>query len=93
MLTGEQVMTLYRVRWQVETLFRNSKQLAGLAMCQCRVPQAMVRHVTLVFVTCFVLDLLRTDPSQTTDGIRHQLQLEVVTQGFAPPTPLRARTM
>mgnify|MGYP000113341425 CR=1 FL=1 len=82
-----------RSRWNIETLFRNSKQLAGLAMCQCRVPQAMVRHVTLVFVTCFVLDLLRTDPSQTTDGIRQQLQLEVVTHGFAPPQPLRARTM
>jgi len=82
-----------RSRWDIETLFRNSKQLAGRAMCQCRVPQAMVRHITLVFVTCFVLDLLRTDPSQTTDGIKQQLQLEVVTQGYAPPTPLRARTM
>lgn len=77
-----------RSRWSIETLFRNSKQLAGLAMCQCRVPQAMVRHVTLVFVW----DLLRTDPSQTTDDIRQQLQLEVITQGYAPPTPLRART-
>jgi len=82
-----------RSRWDIETLFRNGKQLAGLAACQCRVPQAMVRHVTLVFFTCFVLDLLRSDPSQTTDGIKQQLQLEVVSQGQLPPTPLRARTM
>lgn len=82
-----------RSRWDIETFFRNGKQLAGLAVCQCRVPQAMVRHVTLVFFTCFVLDLLRSDPSQTTDGIKQQLQLEVVTQGHLPPTPLWARTM
>jgi hypothetical protein len=80
-------------RWDIETLFRNSKQLAGLASCQCRAPQAVVRHVTLVFFTCFVLDLLKTDPSQTTDGSKQQLQLQVITQGLQPPVPLQARTM
>ena len=80
-------------RWNIETFFRNGKQLAGLAACQCRCPQAMVRHITLVFFTCFVLDLLSTDPSQTTDGIKQQLQLQVITQGLRPPVPLKARTM
>ncbi len=79
-------------RWDVETFFRNGKQLAGLAACQCRVPQAMVRHVTLVFLTCFILDLL-ADPLQTTDGSKQQIQLQVITQGHHPPTPLKARTM
>jgi hypothetical protein len=80
-------------RWDIETFFRNGKQLAGLAVCQCRVPQAMVRHVTLVFFTCFVLDLLNPDPSQTTDGTKQQLQLQVIAQGRRPPVPLQARTM
>ena len=80
-------------RWDIETLFRNGKQLAGLASCQCRTPQATVRHVTLVFFTCFVLDLLKTDPSQTTDGSKQMLQLQVITQGMRPPQPLQARTM
>jgi hypothetical protein len=82
-----------RSRWDIETLFRNAKQLTGLTACQCRVPQAMVRHVTLVFFTCFVLDLLNTDLSQTTDGIKQQLQLQVITQGLRPPAPLQARSM
>ncbi len=36
-----------RSRWSVETLFRDAKQLAGLGACQCRVDQAMVRHVAI----------------------------------------------
>lgn len=82
-----------RSRWDIETLFRNSKQLAGLASCQCRAPQAVVRHVALVFFTCLVLDLLKVDPSQTTDGSKQMLQLQVITQGLCPPAPLMARTM
>jgi hypothetical protein len=82
-----------RSRWDIETLFRNSKQLAGLASCQCRAPQAVVRHVTLVFFTCFVLDLLKVDPSQTTDASQQHLQLQVITQGLQPPVPLQARTV
>ncbi|MBN1220603.1 MAG: hypothetical protein JXM69_16910 [Anaerolineae bacterium] len=31
-------------RWSVETVFRDSKQSANLAACQCWVDQAMVRH-------------------------------------------------
>ncbi len=38
-------------RWQVETLFRDTKQYAGLEACQCWVDQAMVRHVGLVLLT------------------------------------------
>ena len=35
-------------RWQVETHFPESKQHARLEACQCRMDQAMVRHVGLV---------------------------------------------
>ena len=31
-------------RWQVETIFRDTKQYAGLGACQCWSDQAMVRH-------------------------------------------------
>jgi len=34
-----------RSRWDIEMCFRDTKQLAGLAACQCRVAQAMERHV------------------------------------------------
>src|SRR5207245_7240214 len=39
-----------RSRWRSETICRDTKQLAGLAACQCWVDQAFVRHVALVFL-------------------------------------------
>lgn len=82
-----------RSRWNIEQLFRGAKQLAGLAACQCYVDQAMVRHVALVMVSYVVLQLLRTDPSETVDGVKERWQLQVLTGGMTPPEPLRARTM
>jgi SRSO17 transposase len=51
-----------RSRWDIETVFKDSKQLAGFAACQCRVPQAMVRHVSFVLLTYVVLNRLKLDP-------------------------------
>jgi hypothetical protein len=40
--------------WSVETLFfRDTKQFAGLEACQCRVDQAMVRHVVGLVLLAF----------------------------------------
>ncbi len=36
-----------RSRWRIETLFRDTKQLAGLAACQSWGDAALVRHVAL----------------------------------------------
>jgi len=33
-----------RSRWEVETIFRDTKQLAALGACQCWVDQAKVRR-------------------------------------------------
>jgi hypothetical protein len=38
-------------RWSIETLLRDTKQYGGLEAYQCRVDQAMVRHVGLVLLT------------------------------------------
>jgi hypothetical protein len=37
-------------RWRVETIFRDTKQSAGLGACQCWTDQAMVRHIALVLL-------------------------------------------
>jgi len=80
-----------RSRWDIETLFRDSKQLAGFAACQCRVPQAMVRHVAFVLLTYVVLNQLKLDPSETTGEVKERLQLQVVCGDALPPDPLKAR--
>jgi len=79
-----------RSRWRIETIFRDTKQVAGLAACQGWVDQAMVRHVALVFLTFIVLQLLRRDPQETVGAVKARWQDEVLRDGQTPPQPLRA---
>src|SRR5438067_2914160 len=79
-----------RSRWRIETIFRDTKPLAGLAACQCWVDQALVRHVALVFLTFVVLQLLRRDPQETVGAVKARWQSEVLRDGQTPPQPLRA---
>jgi hypothetical protein len=79
-----------RSRWRIETIFRDTKQLAGLAACQCWVDQALVRHVALVFLTFGVLQMLRRDSQETVGAVKARWQGEVLRDGQAPPQPLRA---
>lgn len=78
-----------RSRWDIETLFRDGKQFAGFAACQCRVPQTMVRHVAFVLLTYVVLSQLKLDPSETVGEVKERLQLRVVTNDASPPPPLK----
>jgi hypothetical protein len=79
-----------RSRWRIETIFRDTKQLAGLGACQCWVDQALVRHVALVFLTFVVLQVLRRDPQETVGAVKARWQGEVLRDGQTPPQPLRA---
>jgi hypothetical protein len=79
-----------RSRWSVETVFRDSKQAAGLEGCQSRVDQAMVRHVALVLVTFVVLQVLRQRPDETVGEVKERWQLACLRDGQMTPAPLRA---
>jgi hypothetical protein len=79
-----------RSRWSVETVFRDSKQFAGLEACQCWVDQALVRHVSLVFLTFVVLQFLRQTPAESVGAVKERWQLAVIRDGEASPPPLRA---
>ncbi|HXQ57338.1 MAG TPA: transposase [Actinomycetes bacterium] len=77
-------------RWQVETIFRDTKQYAGLGACQCWTDQAMVRHVALVLVGFVVLQQLRRDPTESLAAVKERWQLAITRQGEQPPVPLKA---
>ena len=79
-----------RSRWRIETIFRDTKQLAGLAACQCWVDQAIVRHVALVLLASIVLQLLRRAPQETMVAVKTCWQGELLRDGQSPPPPLRA---
>ena len=80
-----------RSRWSFETLFRDAKQFAGLAACQCRVDQALVRHVAFVLIAFVVLQQLRLRPKETLGEVKDRLQHEVMTTGLAAPRPFSGK--
>jgi SRSO17 transposase len=77
-------------RWQVETRFRDTKQYAGLEACQCRVDQAMVRHVGLVLLTFVVLQMMRRSVEESMGSVKERWQLEVMRDSESPPPLLKA---
>jgi hypothetical protein len=68
-------------RWSVATIFRDTKQYAGLGACQCWTDQAMVRHVALVLVGLVVLQQLRVDPAESVAAVKERWQLAITRQG------------
>ncbi len=79
-----------RSRWSIETLFRDTKQYAGLEACQCRVDRAMVRHVGLVLLTFVVLQMMRRSAQESVGSVKERWQLAVTQDGQPPPPPLKA---
>jgi len=77
-------------RWSIETLFRDTKQYAGLEACQCRVDQAMVRHVGLVLLTFVVMQMMRRSPEESVGSVKEHWQLEVMRDGESSPPLLKA---
>jgi putative transposase len=80
-----------RSRWSIETLFRDAKQFSGLAACQCRVDQAMVRHVAFVLLAFIVLQRLRLHPKETLGEVKDRLQREVMSGGLPVPETLKGK--
>ncbi len=85
---GKVLLRRKRSRWDIETCFRDTKQLAGLAACQCRVAQAMERHVALVLLAFVVLQQARLDPSETVGEVKRGLQLAVIRGDRTPRAPI-----
>jgi len=80
-----------RSHWSIETLFRDAKQFSGLAACQCRVDQALVRHVAFVLIAFIILQRLRLHPKETLGEVKDRLQRELITGGLPAPAPLRGK--
>jgi hypothetical protein len=79
-----------RSRWSVGSLFRDTKQFGGLEACQCRVDQAMVRHVGLVLLTFVAMGMMRRGSEQSVGSVKERWQLAVTQQGQTPPLPSKA---
>ena len=65
-LSGAEILELYRLRFQIEFLFRDAKQFTGLTNCQARDEQALHFHVnaSMSAVNLAKLDLLAQHQNQ-----------------------------
>ena len=65
-LTGTELLALYRLRFQIEFLFRDAKQFTGLTQCQARDKKALHFHfnTALSAVNLAKLDLLEQQQSE-----------------------------
>jgi putative transposase len=61
-LAGHNLVTLYGARFQIEFLFRDSKQCTGLSACQARAEAALAFHFNAALAT---LNLARAEAWQT----------------------------
>lgn len=63
-LTAKDILELYRLRFQIEFLFRDAKQFTGLTDCQARDKQALHFHfnAALSAINLAKLDLLNQQP-------------------------------
>jgi len=87
MLTGEQVMTLYRVRWQVELVFKLWKSYAGLAHVagrrQPRVLTELYAKLVGLVLTHFLLAPLRGQQWLAAPRAVSRVQVRQIFQRFA----------
>ena len=65
-ITGREVLELYRLRFQIEFLFRDAKQFTGLEDCQARDEKALHFHFNASFsaINLAKLDLLSQQPAE-----------------------------
>jgi hypothetical protein len=73
-----------RARWPIETVFRDTKQFAGLEACQCWVDQALVRHVARGLVAFVVVHLLRQTTDEPVAAVKERWQVQLVRDGEVP---------
>jgi hypothetical protein len=61
-LTAEEIITLYRRRWDIETFFRMTKSFLKLEKeCQSRSFDAVVAHATLVCCRYIMLEMIKRE--------------------------------
>jgi hypothetical protein len=71
---GRTVVRRQQSRWKVETVVGEDKQSGGLGACQCRVEEAVKRHVGLAMLTFVVLQWLRDSPEETGGEVKERWQ-------------------
>ncbi len=73
------------VRWKIEQLHRESKQLTGLEKCQCRLPRIVRNHIASTFLVWVHLMRQAYEKGQTLYQVKHGMLSEYLCQQLKSP--------
>lgn len=75
-----------RLRWRIEELYRESKQLTGIERCQCRSGRIQRNHIACSLLVWSRLKELAYQSGQTVYRIKHGLLHDYLVQQLKNPT-------
>ena len=78
------------VRWKIEQLHREAKQLTGLEKCQCRLPRIVRNHIASAFLVWIHLMRQAHKTGQTLYQVKHGLISEYLCQQLKSPEAIIA---
>jgi len=73
------------VRWKIEQLHREAKQLTGLEECQCRLPRIVRNHIASAFLVWVHLMRKAYETGKTLYQVKHGLLSEYLCQQLKSP--------
>ncbi len=74
------------VRWKIEQLHREGKQLTGLERCQCRKARIQRNHIACAFLVWVRLKVLATQACCTVYQLKHSLLDDYLIQQLKNPS-------
>src|ERR1044071_8565827 len=74
------------VRWKIEQLHREGKQLTGLEGCQCRKARIQRNHIACAFLVWVRLKALASQTGQTVYRLKHGLLDDYLVQQLKRPS-------
>lgn len=85
-LTTQAVQEVCGLRWKIEQLHREVKQLTGLEHCQCRKARIQRNHIACAFLVWVRLTELAHQTKQTLYQLKHGLLDDYLTQQLRNPS-------
>ena len=73
------------VRWKIEQLHREAKQLTGLERCQCRLARIVRNHIASAFLVWIHLMRKAYETGKTLYQVKHGLLSEYLCQQLKSP--------
>ena len=84
-LTTDEVQDVNDIRWQVEQLHRELKQLTGLAKCQCRKQRAQRNHIACCYQAWLAIKVKADAVGKTMYALVHDLLYEFLCAELRDP--------